>query len=166
MTAFLWWLLPWAVGAPVGCYALYIAARIIARTSRNVFLALEDTCTLMVEEAAYKLASLIIEGLGLALYYTAVLIRLLFWPLRFALKKAKDKKDNDPRWNGPRPTDPVRTDPVREAKAILGLHDGFTTIDLKTRYKHLMKRVHIDAGGTDWLAARVNWARDVLDKAV
>jgi hypothetical protein len=99
--------------------------------------------------------------LGLALYYTAVLIRLLFWPLRFALKKAKHKRDNDPRWNGPHPADPVR-----EAKDILGLHDGFTAIDLKRRYKDLMKRVHIDAGGTDWLAARVNWARDVLDKAV
>ena len=49
-----------------------------------------------------------------------------------------------------------------EAYAVLGLPDGASDADVQAAWVRLMRAVHPDGGGTDWLAARVNQARDVL----
>lgn len=49
-----------------------------------------------------------------------------------------------------------------EALQILGLKDGATEDDIKAAYRRLMARLHPDAGGTDYLAAKVNMAKDLL----
>lgn len=49
-----------------------------------------------------------------------------------------------------------------EALAILGLKDGATADDIKAAHRRLMKDFHPDKGGSDYLASKINAAKDVL----
>jgi hypothetical protein len=51
---------------------------------------------------------------------------------------------------------------VDEAYAILGLRPGADAEAIKAAHHRLMKQLHPDHGGTDYLAAKLNRARDVL----
>jgi len=49
-----------------------------------------------------------------------------------------------------------------EAYQILGLERGASTEDIVGAHRTLMKKLHPDLGGTNYLAARVNEAKDTL----
>jgi DnaJ domain len=49
-----------------------------------------------------------------------------------------------------------------EAYKVLGLEAGATTADIRKAHRRLMQRLHPDLGGTSFLAARINEAKDVL----
>lgn len=49
-----------------------------------------------------------------------------------------------------------------EALDILGLEEGVSEDEIEAAYKGLIVKNHPDQGGTDWLAARLNEARDIL----
>jgi DnaJ homolog subfamily C member 19 len=49
-----------------------------------------------------------------------------------------------------------------EAYEVLGLHPGASEADIRAAHHRLMRTAHPDSGGSDWLATRVNLARDVL----
>lgn len=49
-----------------------------------------------------------------------------------------------------------------EALEVLGLPPRATNKEIKAAYLRLMRAAHPDQGGSDWLAARINQARDVL----
>ena len=49
-----------------------------------------------------------------------------------------------------------------EAYAVLGLQPGASEAEIRAAYRRLMRLAHPDGGGSDWLAARINRARDVL----
>ncbi len=49
-----------------------------------------------------------------------------------------------------------------EALAVLGLDEGADTEAIKEAHRRMMKQAHPDAGGSDYLAAKVNQAKDVL----
>lgn len=49
-----------------------------------------------------------------------------------------------------------------EAYSILGLEPGADAAEIKAAHHRLMMACHPDRGGSDWLAARLNQARDVL----
>ncbi len=49
-----------------------------------------------------------------------------------------------------------------EALAILGLAEGATADTIRAAHRRLMRSAHPDRGGSDWLAARINQARDLL----
>ena len=49
-----------------------------------------------------------------------------------------------------------------EALAVLGLKNGASPDDIKSAHKRLMKEFHPDKGGSDYLAAKINAAKDVL----
>jgi hypothetical protein len=49
-----------------------------------------------------------------------------------------------------------------EALAVLGLAEGATLDQIRAAHRRLMRTAHPDQGGSDWLAARLNQARDIL----
>lgn len=49
-----------------------------------------------------------------------------------------------------------------EALAVLGLEEGASADDVRAAHRRLIVLVHPDRGGTPYLAARLNQARDVL----
>jgi hypothetical protein len=49
-----------------------------------------------------------------------------------------------------------------EAFSVLGLEEGASEEAILDAYKNLMKRVHPDKGGSGYLAAKLNQAKDVL----
>lgn len=51
-----------------------------------------------------------------------------------------------------------------EACAILGVPEDASVDAIKAAYRRVIARAHPDRGGTDWLAGRVNAARDLLLK--
>ena len=61
---------------------------------------------------------------------------------------------------GPSPSSTDIT--VDEAYAILGLAPGADAEAIKAAHHRLMKQLHPDHGGTDYLATKINRARDVL----
>lgn len=51
-----------------------------------------------------------------------------------------------------------------EALEVLGLPEGASDSDVRAAWVRLMRTAHPDSGGTDWLASRINQAKDVLLK--
>ena len=49
-----------------------------------------------------------------------------------------------------------------EALQVLGLSSSATADDVRREYRRLMKKMHPDLGGSSYLAAKINEARDVL----
>ncbi|KRB13633.1 molecular chaperone DnaJ [Mesorhizobium sp. Root695] len=49
-----------------------------------------------------------------------------------------------------------------EAYKVLGLEAGAAAADVRKAHRRLMQRLHPDIGGTSFLAARINEAKDVL----
>jgi hypothetical protein len=49
-----------------------------------------------------------------------------------------------------------------EAFAVLGLHEGASEEEIRAAHRRLMQAAHPDHGGSDWLASRINEARDLL----
>ena len=72
----------------------------------------------------------------------------------------------EPAWReaGPHGAAPPAGGPMtrEEALAVLGLAEGVAEAEIRAAHRRLMRAAHPDQGGSDWLAARINQARDVL----
>ena len=59
-------------------------------------------------------------------------------------------------------TDKNRPMDRSEALKVLGLSEGATELDIKDAYYNLIRNLHPDRGGSDYLAAKINQAKDLL----
>jgi DnaJ-domain-containing protein 1 len=75
-----------------------------------------------------------------------------------------DRAMPDWRERAPETPRPGRAGPMGRAEAleVLGLADGASEAEIKSAHRRLMRAAHPDQGGSDWLASRLNEARDVL----
>ncbi|WP_279357031.1 DnaJ domain-containing protein [Methylobacterium indicum] len=78
---------------------------------------------------------------------------------RFAGWRVDAEADRDSRPGGAAQPGPMTEE---EAYQILGLQRGAPLEDVRRAHRTLMKRLHPDQGGSDYLAARVNAAKDFL----
>lgn len=62
----------------------------------------------------------------------------------------------------PPPAAPLAKMTRKEALEILGLKDGATRKEILDAYKKMIRKNHPDQGGSEYLAAKINQARDVL----
>jgi len=65
-----------------------------------------------------------------------------------------------------KPTEPTPNTSLGRAEAlrILGVDDNASPAEIQESYHRLMKMLHPDNGGSEYFAARLNHARDVLLK--
>jgi len=78
---------------------------------------------------------------------------------RFAGWREDAQAHGDPR-AGAQPKPGSMTE--EEAYQVLGLEPGASVDDIRRAHRTLMKRLHPDQGGSTYLAARVNLAKDIL----
>lgn len=115
-----------------------------------------------------------IKALGLAIFTGAVTIALIIMALTgrlgaalalfaammpFAAAYWRSRKESS---QPPAPTFPDMT--TSEALSVLGLEAGASKTEIQVAYKKLMVKVHPDSEGSDWMAAKLNQARDILLK--
>jgi curved DNA-binding protein CbpA len=51
---------------------------------------------------------------------------------------------------------------MEEAYSVLGLEHGATAVQINKAHHQMMKKFHPDHGGSEYLASKINQARDVL----
>lgn len=104
--------------------------------------------------------TLVVAGALLVLTLTgrlpaALAILLALWPLALSFwKRRKPPVQN----TGDKPMNRA------EALAILGLLEGADEDTIHEAYKRLMMKIHPDQQGSEWMAAKLNAARDYLLK--
>ena len=76
-----------------------------------------------------------------------------FYLLKYLHKNSRTDQDSAPSFGAPE---------IQEALDILGLKANPTREEILKAHKRLIQKLHPDRGGSDFLAARVNPARDVL----
>lgn len=113
---------------------------------------------------------------------TAALFAVKLWPLalmvliaaaavtgiEFWRQETVDRLEADPRAGARSADDPggrrmalTTLDPT-EARAVLGLGVSASDTEIKAAHRRLIGQLHPDSGGSDYLAAKINAARDVL----
>ena len=106
------------------------------------------------------------SGVGLAAIWltltgrlpAAVAVLTALWPIAVSYMRNKPAKTSETA----APQTSVMTQ--KEAYDILGLEEGASADDIKAAHLQLMKKLHPDVAGTDWMAQKLNAARDFLLK--
>ena len=97
----------------------------------------------------------LVAGLRFAMPLLARLLPLLL------MQRANAARSKGPIGGNSGPFDP-RVMTRAQALEVLNLREGATREDIMNSYRDLIRKVHPDRGGSSYLAAQVNRARDVL----
>ncbi len=114
-------------------------------------------------------AMLFLTGRGAAGIGDLLMLGMLIWPWLQQQKRGRAMPGvgGRPGAAGRQPP-PPRPPPGRsgmsrdEAYEVLGLKPGADEGSIRDAHKRLMRMAHPDNGGSDWLASRLNQARDTL----
>lgn len=102
---------------------------------------------------------------------TAALLAAKLWPLAFMVLVAAGGVTAIEAWRAradpgelsdAAPKPPALRMSEEEARSVLGLTDDATPEDIRSAHRKLIAQLHPDKGGTDYLAAKINEARDYL----
>ena len=137
-----------------------------ARFTRNfaVFLLLVLLAVLVLLAATGQLHWLFAMLAGIAPFFRRILGLLAYLPyiqqVRRSFQQQKQQTDGQDNANGQsaQPGSMSR----KEALAVLGLEEGANRDEILQAYKRMMQKVHPDQGGSDYLAAQLNRAKEVL----
>ena len=99
---------------------------------------------------------LLFTGRGATAIWALVMLGPLVWS--WVMEQRPGIMGKGPGPAAPRPGTMTRA----EALEILGLKPNASEADIRAAHRRLMLGAHPDHGGSDWLAARINQARDVL----
>lgn len=111
------------------------------------------TLFLSIAALGIGLGSLILAVTGRLPAAIGILVAL--WPLGVSYLRHR---------NGQKQTETPLPTSHQEAYEILGLEEGADEEDIRAAHMRLMKKVHPDQQGSDWLAQKINAARDILLK--
>ena len=136
-----------AVTLVVGLLLASLVTRLSVSTLRTTVVA-----TIVIFGVLAMVIVLMSGRLGLAIAIGAY----VFWLLRLAHSGQGQPQEPE--------TPPRQSGQMSRAQAldVLGLEVGAQPDDIEAAYKALIVKNHPDQGGTDWLAAQLNEARDVL----
>lgn len=84
--------------------------------------------------------------------------RKIFQSLSTVFNRDKDRTTQSPEKNN------TSTPHEDEAMKVLGLQNPYTKEDVIDAHRKLMQKLHPDRGGNDYLAAKINDAKEVLLK--
>ena len=161
--------MPGLIGVVILLFLLWAAKRSRARGILNIAQQrLGGTLALLVA------ALLVVRGnwglgLGLGLFAMYLLGEALPWPLSSLAgyfdgggpgRREHMQADTDTSF-GARPAAGGKMT-EQEAYQILGVAPGASVTEISRAHRSLMKKLHPDQGGTTYLAARINEAKDVL----
>lgn len=141
-----------ALGCLIGLYTLY---RFMLKANIHQIKALFLSCALIAMVIA--LLFMAITGrlaAALALMVAmAPVIKFIIDAWNADKKKKQDEERTAPNYE---------VSSVSEAYQILGLEDGASADEIEQAHKRLIKKVHPDAEGSEWMAAKLNAAKDLL----
>ena len=105
-------------------------------------------------------AMLLLTGRGAAALGDLVVLGMVAWPW---LKEVRSLRGGPGPRPGAGPPPRGRGGMSREeAYEVLGLRPGAGEEEIRAAHRRLMRAAHPDSGGSDWLASRLNQARDTL----
>ncbi len=122
----------------------------LAKAIRYVGVVLLALLAIVLLAFGRLLAGLFVAALAYGLYQGHQL-----WPLRWLFSRVARSSA---------PEDRARRSGMSRAEAlsVLGLPEGATEDEIRAAYLRLIQQVHPDHGGSDYFAAKLNEARDVL----
>jgi hypothetical protein len=107
---------------------------------------------------------------------TAALLAAKLWPLAFmvliaaggvtAIEAWRKRAETDDMREAKLPAPAAKRMSEDEALSVLGLEAGANAEDIRAAHRKLIAQLHPDKGGTDYLAAKINEARDFLLRRV
>lgn len=87
----------------------------------------------------------------------------MFGPLLWQKwRESRARSSSHPAGPRPRPRAAASSMTRDEAYQVLGLAPGASVAQIREAHRRLMRAAHPDSGGSDWLASRINQARDML----